>query len=132
MKKINLICVIDDDEIYTFLIKRIIKHADVAENTIFFKNGLEALEFFVEKKMQPQELPELILLDINMPILDGWQFLDGYTKLAPIIDKDITLYMTSSSEDQDDYDRAMAIGPVKDFIRKPIDIEVLKKLVEQM
>ena len=132
MRKIKLLCVIDDDEIYTFLIKRIIKHADVAENTIFFKNGLEALEFFVDKKMQPEELPELILLDINMPILDGWQFLDGYSKLAPIIKKDITLYMTSSSEDQDDYNRAMSIGPVKDFIQKPIDVDVLKKLVEQM
>ncbi|MBE9463406.1 response regulator [Dyadobacter subterraneus] len=132
MRKIKLLCVIDDDEIYTFLIKRIIKHAEVAENTIFFKNGLEALEFFVDKKMQPEELPELILLDINMPILDGWQFLDGYSKLAPIIKKDITLYMTSSSEDQDDYNRAMSIGPVKDFIQKPIDVDVLKKLVEQM
>ena len=132
MKKINLICVIDDDDIYTFLIKRIIKHAEVAEKSIFFKNGLEALQFFIDKKMQPEELPELILLDINMPILDGWQFLAGYTQLAPVIKKDITLYMTSSSDDKEDYDRAMAIGHVKDFIRKPIDTDVLRKLVDLM
>ncbi|WP_159476529.1 two-component system response regulator [Dyadobacter sp. 3J3] len=132
MKKINLICVIDDDQIYTFLIKRIIEHAEVAENTIFFKNGLDALQFFVDKKMQPEELPELILLDINMPILDGWQFLAGYSKLKPVIEKEMTLYMTSSSDDQDDYNRAMAIDSVKDFIRKPIDVDMLKKLVEQM
>ncbi|MCF0055986.1 two-component system response regulator [Dyadobacter sp. CY356] len=132
MKKINLICVIDDDDIYTFLIKRIIQHAEVAEKSIFFKNGMEALQFFMDKKMQPEELPELILLDINMPILDGWQFLAGYTQLVPVIEKDITLYMTSSSDDKDDYDRAMSIGPVKDFIRKPIDTDVLRKLVDEM
>lgn len=131
MKKINLLCVVDDDEIYTFLIKRIIKLAQVAENTIFFKNGQEALEFFIEHKTKPEELPELILLDINMPILDGWQFMDGFSQLASRLEKDITVYMISSSEDQDDYERAKSISRIKDFVRKPIDKDVLIELVEK-
>lgn len=132
MKKIDLLCVIEDDEIYTFLIKKLIHHAQIAEKTIFFKNGLEALDFFTEFQHDKDALPELVLLDINMPILDGWQFLDGFVKLTPTLSRDVTVYMTSSSVDEDDYNRALSFEPVKDFIRKPIDTEVLKQLVKKL
>jgi CheY-like chemotaxis protein len=74
MNKIDTLCVIDDDDIYTSTIKKI-KIADVTKNTIFFDNGKVALDYFNERKHDAALLPKLILLDLNMPVLDGWQFL---------------------------------------------------------
>ncbi|WP_158827080.1 response regulator [Mucilaginibacter lacusdianchii] len=132
MSKIDILCVIDDDEIYTFTIKRIIKAADVTENTLFFENGQAALEFFTENKNNPSLLPELILLDLNMPILDGWQFLDRFIKMVPHLEKKITVYIVSSSIDEADYKRAEAIEQVSDFMVKPISVQQLKDLVNSL
>ncbi len=132
MKKINTICVIDDDEIYTFTIKRIIAKAGIAEKSIFFKNGKAALDFFIENARNTDELPELILLDINMPVLDGWQFMDRFVKLAPRINKNIAIYIVSSSDDREDYDKAKAISEITDFAVKPINVETLQNMVYQL
>ena len=63
MNKIKIACVVDDDEIYTFTVKRIIARSEIAEKTIFFHNGKAALDFFVANAQNKPELPDLILLD---------------------------------------------------------------------
>ncbi|TDE10534.1 response regulator [Dyadobacter psychrotolerans] len=132
MKKVNLLCVIDDDKVYTYLIKRIIEAADVADNLVFFENGLDALKYFDRHKEQADKLPELILLDINMPILDGWQFMDAYSKIRSVFPKPVSLYMTSSSTDEEDYHRAQSTEHVLDLLRKPVSVNILKSLVETL
>lgn len=132
MKKINIACVIDDDEIYTFAVKRIIAHAEFAEKTLFFHNGKKALDFFVEYLNQTELLPDVILLDINMPVLDGWQFMDEFVKLIPHIDKKITVYIVSSSIAEDDYNKAKSIEEVSDFIVKPITVAKLQDILAQI
>ncbi|RFZ85943.1 response regulator [Mucilaginibacter terrenus] len=123
--KIDIACVIDDDEIYTFTVKRIINRAEIANKTIFFHNGKAALDFFTDNASRVEELPDVILLDINMPVLDGWQFLDGFVKLIPKFGKKITVYIVSSSIDEEDYARARKISAVSDFIVKPLTVEHL-------
>jgi CheY-like chemotaxis protein len=132
MNKIKIACVVDDDEIYTFTVKRIIARSEIAEKTIFFHNGQAALDFFVANTKNTTELPDLILLDINMPVLDGWQFLDGYVKLVPTMGKKITVFIVSSSIDEEDYARARAIEIVSDFIVKPLTVEHLHDILEQL
>lgn len=132
MNKIQIACVIDDDEIYTFTVKRIIARSEIAEKTIYFHNGKAALDFFVANAKNTGELPDLILLDINMPVLDGWQFLDEYIKVVPAFGKKITIYVVSSSIDEEDYARARAIGIVSDFIVKPLTVENLHNILEQL
>lgn len=132
MKKINIACVIDDDEVYTFVVKRIIALAELAEKTLFFPNGQKALDFFLEYIEATDSLPDLILLDINMPVLDGWQFMDEFIKLAPRIGKKIHIYIVSSSIDQSDFDRAKAMELVSDFVVKPITVEKLKGIMEEV
>jgi CheY-like chemotaxis protein len=129
MNKIDTLCVIDDDDIYTFTIRKIIKIADVTNNTIFFENGKVALDYFNERKNDASLLPELILLDLNMPVLDGWQFLDKFIELKPVLQKRITVYIVSSSIDESDYNRAAAIEQVTDFLVKPVTVNQLKELV---
>lgn len=129
MKKIDLLCVIDDDPIYTFLIKRIIDEAEVSLKSIFFKNGREALNYFTEHKDNSEKLPQLVLVDINMPILDGWQFMDGFATLATSFRNNIAVYISSSSTDEDDFQRALETPHVLELIPKPISSERLRELV---
>jgi len=132
MTKINIACVIDDDEIYTFTIKRIISIAKFAEKTLFFHNGKVALDFFIEYMAQTDVLPDLILLDINMPVLDGWQFMEEFIKLQPKIDKKIVVYIVSSSVDEADINRAKAMDGISDFIVKPVTADKLKGILESL
>ncbi|MEO6149614.1 MAG: response regulator [Mucilaginibacter sp.] len=132
MKRINIACVIDDDEIYTFAVKRIIAHAKFAEKTLFFHNGQVALDFFVEYIKQTELLPDVILLDINMPVLDGWQFMDAFAALMPEIKKKITVYIVSSSIAEEDYNRAKSFEAVSDFIVKPITVGKLQDILLQI
>lgn len=129
MKKINTLCVIDDDDIYTFTIKRIIAKADVAEKTMFFHNGRVAIDFIKECIEVINKLPDLILLDLNMPVLDGWQFMEEFIRLIPRIGKKILVYIVSSSIDEDDIARAKAMNEISDFIVKPLNADDLRNIV---
>lgn len=131
MKKIDIACVIDDDQVYTFTIKRMIRNSGIADKTLFFHNGKVAIDFFMENAHDVDQLPDLILLDINMPVLDGWQFMDQFVKLMPAIKKKITIYIVSSSIDEDDYSRARAIEQISGFMIKPITPEFLKATIYQ-
>jgi len=131
MKKIDIACVIDDDDIYTFTVKRIIHNSQLAEKTLFFPNGKLALDFFNEYLHQDHHLPDLILLDINMPVLDGWQFMDEFVKLVPRIEKRITVYIVSSSIDQADINKAKTYEHISDFIVKPVTTAMFRKMAEE-
>ncbi len=120
MGKINTVSVIDDDDIYTFAVKRIIGNSQVASKTIFFQNGKTALDFFVENLHIPENLPDLVLLDINMPVLDGWQFMDEFVKISHLLNKKITIYIVSSSIDEADRQKSKSYKEVAGYIVKPV------------
>jgi CheY-like chemotaxis protein len=130
MKKIDIACVIDDDEMYTFTVKRIIDNSQLAAKTLFFPNGKLAIDFFREYMHQTDSLPDLILLDINMPILNGWEFMDQFVTLKPMIPKKITVYIVSSSIDERDIRRARSYEQVSDFIVKPITTAMFKEMIQ--
>jgi CheY-like chemotaxis protein len=132
MKKIDIACVIDDDDIYTFTVKKIIDNSQLAEKTLFFPNGQLALDFFNEYLHQTTHLPDLIMLDINMPVLDGWQFMDEFIKLSPLINKRIVVYIVSSSIDRADLNRAKGYEQISDFIVKPVTSAMFRKMVEDI
>lgn len=132
MNKISTLCVIDDDEIYAYTIKRLVKVTGIAEKIAFFENGQTAIDFFRNNAGNPDELPELVLLDLNMPILDGWQFLDQYQQLQPSLGKQPVIYIISSSIDEADHERAKAIPAVRDFIIKPINAETFKQIISNL
>ena len=75
---LQLICIIDDDPIYTFAVQKLLKMNNFSSHQIVFKNGKEALEGLTTLQNKNDQLPDVILLDINMPIMDGWEFLDAY------------------------------------------------------
>ena len=126
--KIGLACIIDDDNIYVNLIKRIIKAKHLCQNLLVFQNGKEALNYFeaLLNNLDKQNIPEIIFLDLNMPVMDGWEFLDNFIKIKNRLGKTITLYVVSSSINPIDRERAKSITSVKDYLVKPVTIEELE------
>ena len=129
MNKIKNLTIIDDDDLYVMLIKMNIELTKLVEKTEVFVNGLEAINFLKENANNINELPDIILLDINMPIMHGWQFLSEYIKLNPLARKKITIYVCSSSISPDDIARAKSISEVSDYIIKPVSKEKLTNLL---
>lgn len=126
------ICIVDDDSVYQFTIRKAIEKLKLAKNVIVFSDGEEALDFMLDNLNDQAELPDIILLDINMPIMDGFQFLDEYVKIKPKVGKSITIYMVSSSVDPIDIRKAKSYSEVSDYIVKPIRSGELKALVESL
>ncbi len=123
MKQINTTCIIDDDEIYIFAVKRLIQKGDFCDNILIFKNGKDAIKELKNLILNDVNIPELILLDINMPIMDGWQFLEEFIKIKP--KKEIVIYVVSSSINPTDMERAKSYKNVSNYIVKPISRDAL-------
>ena len=120
MTTLKTLTLVDDDDIFVFLTTKIIEQTNLVDLIKGFGNGLDAINFLKENKNNVDALPDIILLDLNMPIMNGWQFLEEYNKLNPTIGKKITIYIYSSSISPDDITRAKTISEVSDYIIKPI------------
>ena len=129
-QKVELACIIDDDKIYVNLVKKIIEIKKLSNNLLIFKNGKEALDHFklILENAHEEILPDIIFLDINMPIMDGWEFLNEFIKIKNIFDKKITLYVVSSSIDPRDLERAKSFNLVTDYLIKPIELKKFEKI----
>lgn len=123
--KINLL-VIDDDDINIFIIKKIVEKTGFPVNMVAKTNGQLALDYLEEVIEQPDVFPHLILIDINMPVLNGWEFIEAYEKLN--IEKAVDMYMLSSSVYENDIEKAKTYQVVKGFISKPLSIDRLIEL----
>ncbi|MGO4820718.1 MULTISPECIES: response regulator [unclassified Flavobacterium] len=129
MKKIETIAVIDDDDIYQFTAQRTFKTIDTVKNVYIFSDGKEAIDYFSANINNQEKLPDVIFLDLNMPIMDGWQFLREYILLKPSIGKNIIIYIVSSSMNPDDLLKAKTISEVHDYIVKPITVDKFRKII---
>ncbi len=123
------VAIVDDDPIYRFTTLRSIERQQLATKVLEFNSGSEALQFLSDKSADPATLPDVILLDINMPLTDGWMFLEQFDQMKSTLSKPITIYMVSSSIDQRDIQRAKANAHVKDYLIKPIPQEKFKDVL---
>ena len=132
MDHLKHLILIDDDNIVVYLTKRIVADTNMVELTNVFGNGEDALNYLKENLNNPDALPEIIFLDLFMPILDGWQFLEEFNLIKSEISKPITIYVITSSVSREDYDKVKQFNTVSDYIVKPITkanfIEVIKKV----
>ena len=127
-----IIALVDDDSIFQFTATRLLESSKLAQNIVHFENGAEALTFLREKALQKELLPDYLFLDINMPFVDGWMFLEDFTTLKSSLAKDISIYMVSSSIDPRDLNRAKSFSEVTDFIIKPISLERFQELLKSV
>jgi CheY-like chemotaxis protein len=119
---------IDDEEISVFYTKNLLKINQFSSEVRSFFNAHEALAE-LESLVGSEEFPEFIFLDLNMPTLNGWDFLHAYHELPKEATKKCTLYILSSSVDENDIKRSKIHENVRDFLSKPLekmDLEVIK------
>lgn len=127
---IEMACIIDDDDMYVNLVTKVINMRNLVKNLLIFKNGKEALDYFVGalKKLEERKIPQVILLDLNMPIMNGWQFLNNLIEYDFPELKNSTLYIVSSSINPADIERSKTINLVKDFLIKPVTVDQLSEV----
>ncbi|WP_159021042.1 response regulator [Algibacter sp. L3A6] len=126
------ICIVDDDDIYQFTVVKTLELLEFEKNIKVFSDGEEALEFLLSNLNQNDELPDVIFLDINMPIMDGYQFMEEYVKIKSKLGKKTVIYMVSSSVDPVDIEKAKRISDISDYIIKPIEPGKLKSIMEEL
>lgn len=126
--KINLACIVDDDNTYIYSVSRVLKSSEVFKNYVVFSNGFEAMEYFKTVVKDAEKIPDILFLDINMPFMDGWHFLEEFAELKPQLAKIVTIYMVSSSVLQQDMNRAKDLSDVTGYIVKPINVEQFEKI----
>ena len=123
MQNFKLTYLIDDDQIFVFVLKKLLQKSQRFDNVETIINGLEAIEILKSAYDSPEGLPDIIFLDLNMPVLDGWQFLDEVEKL-PFKDQ-LKIYIISSSIDSKEIEKAKEYKSVKSFVSKPVNLEWL-------
>ena len=124
--KLNLL-VVDDDDINLFIIKKIVDKTGFDIDMVARSNGQQAIDYINEAIVQNNPLPKMSLIDINMPVMNGWEFIEAYEALA--IEHKVDMYILSSSVYENDIEKTKSYKAVKGFISKPLSMERLTELV---
>jgi len=132
MKKIASTCIIDDDPIFIYGTKRIMTEIAFADDILIYNNGQDAIDGLTALSEEGKNLPSVIFLDLNMPIMNGWEFLEDFVKIPNQNREQVTIYILSSSVDPRDLERIKHYNVVNNYILKPISPKDLKRILEQV
>ena len=135
LKQTECVLLVDDEKINNYLNAQIIQkiRANVVVRCVL--NGQEALEYITHSGKyagnQSHPHPKIIFLDINMPKMNGWEFLNEYSKLPVEIKNDIVITMLTASVNPDDKERACSYHEVSDYINKPVSINTFSTILSK-
>jgi CheY-like chemotaxis protein len=131
---VKSIFLIDDDPIFVYLTRRIITSINCPCQINEFTDGELALSYLSQIGDKAELLPDVIFLDLSMPVMDGWEFLKEYSELKPKLKKDIALFIVSSSISPQEVERSKSYRAVTDFLIKPVEkgkiIEIMDNVKE--
>ncbi|TVZ27738.1 CheY-like chemotaxis protein [Gillisia sp. Hel_I_86] len=130
-KKLNCILLVDDDLPTNFIHERVLRKIDCTEKIIAVQGGFEALEYLksTDKETHPQ--PDLILLDINMPGMNGWEFLENYNQLEKKQKSKAIVVMLTTSLNPDERNKANQIPQISAFLNKPLLADGIREILVQ-
>ena len=131
MKKLNCILLIDDNKADNAFHQIKIKRAEVCDTISVATTGSQALNYLEKASQQLEEFPkpDLIFLDINLPGMDGFDFLDEFHKLNDTLKSETKVIMLTTSLNPDDQTRALNYKEVKEFLNKPLTVELIQDTV---
>lgn len=127
--KIANLWIIDDDPMSSFYIKRLAELGELAHIISIYNKAQGAIDYLIYHEKSEEHLPDIIMLDIYMPELDGWGFLEEFRKISHSLGKRIEIYIISSSGHPKDISRAETFPEVKAYFQKPVTMDVLREMV---
>jgi CheY-like chemotaxis protein len=130
-KKLQCIMLIDDNPDDNFFHERVLKKSNLVNMVIAKRSGIDALDFLKFKNPHQELHPELIFLDINMPGMNGWEFLQEYRKLEKELQSQVIIIMLTTSDNPQDIESAKASEIVTDFKTKPLTKEMLMEIIDK-
>ncbi len=127
MKKVDLAYIIDDDEIIIYLTNKLIMKSDFCHSIETFTGAESALERLKLAAQTGDNIPDVILFDLNMPNMNGWEFIEAFKKIN--FGKEVPTFIFTSSIDPNDKQRSFQYTEIKDFITKPLTLQKLDKIL---
>lgn len=128
MKKL---VIIDDDPIDHFVMKHALRGKDYFDTTTYTIYGSLILDYIEENRSEPEKLPDVIILDLNMPIFSGWDFLERFQQMQAGIQKNIKVYVLSSSIRPSDKENAERYPFVRSFMSKPLEPAMIDNIANK-
>ena len=128
MQKLDCIILVDDDEVTNYVHESVIEDAGVTKEVLVAEDGQRALNLLQELKAKEAPYPNLIFLDINMPVMNGFEFLDAYQQMKGQFKQPVIIVMLTSSLNTQDVARAQAAGAA-DFLDKPLTADKLNNVL---
>ncbi|MGN7786667.1 response regulator [Niabella sp. 22666] len=126
----KLILIVDDDNVYKLVTRRMISICCSNAEIIFAENGREAINLLQGAILDRSlRLPDIILLDIEMPEMNGWEFLRAFSSLPGMATRDIKIYVASSSIDELDRERTQIYPAVKELLVKPFSVSKISGII---
>ena len=129
-KVIECVLLIDDDKVTNFYNKRVVSKINNFKEINTATNGQKALYYINNSKNGLCKKPDLIFLDINIPAMNGWEFIEEFKKIDTTFTSSIKIVMLTTSNSPEDYERSLTLDSVDDFINKPLSIDLLSNLIE--
>ena len=129
--RVHCIMLIDDNKDDNFFHERVIKKSNAADIVIAKQSGLEALNYLKSLDTSENTPPNLIFLDINMPGMNGWEFVEEFKKLEKQFQETMLVIMLTTSDNPDDKARAKTQGLLAGFKTKPLTKEMLEDILKE-
>ena len=126
------ILLVDDDRIYQFAARKTIEATGFADRILIYSNGQEAINYLKHNVKDNNLMPDVIFLDVNMPVMNGWEFLDAYSNIRPALSKPVIIYVVSSSVDEFDVSKSRQYDTVKGYIVKPVLREKFRQILSSI
>lgn len=127
-----IVFLVDDDPAFRFLTRKLCERVAQVKEVIEFEDIYDALRQIMAHKKQANLLPDVILLDLDFPTLNGFEFLEGFVELQPSLAKKTPVFVLSSSLLKADHEKVLEYKIVKDFIPKPVSLDQIQKIIDSI
>jgi len=127
-QQINTVLIIDDDADWCYIAKIILQRAGIGKQILTAHNGQEGIKSLQTMVANGEKLPDVIFLDIKMPVMDGFEFLDAVIRLSELDLSRTRIFICSSSSHPKDKEKAN-LYPVAGFVSKPLTKEILRNIL---